>query len=173
MSYVTSVTIVYARCCPHASRSVQWGVQVHVKFATEFEPLFTHYSRDAVFDTRGGCVDVRCDLVAAALALDTPEATATLGGISRFGFRADSKNGGTDAGCLLCHCPTCKYDAPLYELSAQEKELRDMEKAQQMREGDSSKGKLHEYGMQHQHVTTITSCAIRITAVRGGSLDLA
>lgn len=79
-----------------------------------------HPLQEPAFDENGPYIRALCDVVVAALILDTPEAAATLGIMSRFGYRIDSHNGGTDAGCIICHTPTCKYDFAPHELTEKE-----------------------------------------------------
>lgn len=95
------------------------------------------YDRTANMDIRGGCVEVLCDLTVAAMALDTPEAAEQFGALSRFYWRADSRNGGTDAGCILCTTPTVKYNAPSYALTEQERALRTDATTQNARSRDN------------------------------------
>lgn len=87
-----------------------------------------------------------CDVVVSALILDTPEAAATLGVMSRFGGRIDSKNSGSDAGCLICHAPTSKYDCAPQELTEDERCTRNLTEAQLLRE-TGSKAALKRQGV--------------------------
>lgn len=86
-----------------------------------------------------------CDLMVAAIVVDTPEAAATYGAISRWSCRSDSKNGGIDAGCILCMTPTNKYDCPSDRLESTEWALRSAELVQAARNRGDKK-ELHQLG---------------------------
>jgi len=128
-----------------------------VKFAIEHASLFEHYHRTPVVSSNGGAVEVHCDLAVATLAMDTMEAASTYGGLSRFGWRPAAKNGGTDAGCLLCSTPTCKYDSPSSVLSTRERSLRTVTTVQAARDR-GNKEELHRNGVYRDSARSFRTC---------------
>lgn len=118
---------------------------MRVKFSVEHAAVFQNYRRSPDYNTRGGCIEVLCDLMVATFILDTPEAVATFGGLCRFWWRHDSKNGGTDAGCILCQAPTSKYDCGAEELSSLERSLRTAWQSEAIRRS-GDKNKMHQSG---------------------------
>ena len=97
-------------------------MQVTVRFALIHADAVSMHGQDPLVVPGGKVIQLLFNLVVAGLAIDTPEAAASLGIICRFFCRPDVVHRQMLATCLLCHTPASKFHVKPSDLG--EDELR-------------------------------------------------
>lgn len=97
-------------------------MQVTVRFALIHADAVSMHDQDPLVVPGGKVIQLLFNLVVAGLAIDTPEAAASLGIICRFSCRPDVVHSQMLATCLLCHTPASKFHVKPGDL--REDELR-------------------------------------------------